>query len=232
MRRFGWLALLLLILPGCAFTTHLAHSVPVGSTPRPLIATSAPPSTGTPIVAENCTPRDDWELYIVRAGDTLGALAQRTGSTIPALMTANCIENPDRVLADQPIRVPRPPDPLPTAPPVTPTPVVCPPLPPTNNAGRPLISSYVAFDATCYHLRAGTTVNVVWFEAPTGGSSVTFYFQPQGGDASDIIPIGTDTYLADGAALTWAVGALPFGYLYAVVEPSGAQSDVIGVYAD
>lgn len=64
--------------------------------------TAVPPAT---IV--NCTPRTDWVLYTVKAGDTLGVIAQNVGSTITDLTRANCLANPDSIVVGQQLRVPR-----------------------------------------------------------------------------------------------------------------------------
>ncbi len=64
--------------------------------------TAVPPATVT-----NCTPRTDWVLYTVKAGDTLGVIAQNVGSTITDLTRANCLPNPDSIVVGQQLRVPK-----------------------------------------------------------------------------------------------------------------------------
>ncbi len=92
--------------------------VPVNTpTQQPtMTATPRPTSTAISTVISTCTVRTDWPLYIVVTGDTLGSIAQRTGSTTNALATANCLSNPNNIQAGQQLRVPVVPIP-PTVPP-------------------------------------------------------------------------------------------------------------------
>ena len=60
--------------------------------------------------ASNCQVRTDWPVYIVQPGDTLFAIAQRTGSTVGELTVANCLANPNRIERGQRLFVPRLPD--------------------------------------------------------------------------------------------------------------------------
>jgi LysM repeat protein len=53
-----------------------------------------------------CTPRSDWDIYIIDVGDTFFSIAQRAGVSMAELQAANCIENPERIFAGQPLRVP------------------------------------------------------------------------------------------------------------------------------
>lgn len=64
-------------------------------------ATSAPPS---------CTPRNDWPIYTIQAGDTLYSIAQRTETTVDAIVAANCLGDANVIRTNQEIRVPRQPD--------------------------------------------------------------------------------------------------------------------------
>lgn len=77
-----------------------------------------PSSTFTP-QPPTCTPRADWPVYTVRAGDTLYRIAQRTGSTVDALVLASCLSDPNQLYVGQELRVPTlPPAPTVTSPPV------------------------------------------------------------------------------------------------------------------
>lgn len=64
-----------------------------------------------------CKLRTDWPVYVVRAGDTLFTIAQRTGSSVGELMTANCLTNPNIIYVGQRLYVPRVPG---TVPPLAP----------------------------------------------------------------------------------------------------------------
>lgn len=59
-----------------------------------------------PPTVSNCTPRTDWQIYQVKAGDTLGGIAAATGSTVQAISAANCLANPDAIVVGQQLRVP------------------------------------------------------------------------------------------------------------------------------
>lgn len=55
--------------------------------------------------ARGCAPPAAWWAYTVQGGDTLGALAMRTGSTIAALQSGNCLAG-DGIRAGQLLYVP------------------------------------------------------------------------------------------------------------------------------
>lgn len=56
-----------------------------------------------------CQVREDWSRYIVPRGDTVGRIAQRTGSTVSEIAEASCLQNPNLIEVGQELRVP--PDP-------------------------------------------------------------------------------------------------------------------------
>lgn len=118
--------LIVLFASACTLT-----SIPPTPTQPPLIATQEdipavstqvmeevaeqPPSGSgnTTIVVNNplaaptaCTPRADWPLYTVVAGDTLASIARRTGTSIAALTAANCLADTNVISAGQSLRVP------------------------------------------------------------------------------------------------------------------------------
>src|SRR5258708_8319719 len=83
------------------FTT--AASAP---TNNPIVITTVPQATlvpaantSVPPTVTNCTPRTDWPLYTVLAGDTLGTIAQRTQTSVNALTAANCLVNAHNIAA-------------------------------------------------------------------------------------------------------------------------------------
>jgi LysM repeat protein len=69
-----------------------------------------PEATATP-TAIPCQPYlpDGWIPYSVRAGDTLSAIAERTGTTVAQLQRANCLLNADVIPAGKSINAPKPP---------------------------------------------------------------------------------------------------------------------------
>lgn len=55
--------------------------------------TATPASAGpTPTL---CSTQSDWPTYVVQAGDTLFSISQRAGSTVDALVAANCLSSRD-----------------------------------------------------------------------------------------------------------------------------------------
>ena len=60
-------------------------------TPTPSLPTDTPRPTFTP--TRVCRPPASWRIYVVRRGDTLVALAWRTGTTVSAIMQANCLSS-------------------------------------------------------------------------------------------------------------------------------------------
>ena len=77
-------------LPPTATSTETPSPVvEVTATPLPPTATLPPTPTLTPA----CLPPASWRVYVVQHGDTLVALAWRTGTTVSAIMQANCLSS-------------------------------------------------------------------------------------------------------------------------------------------
>ncbi|MDH7474934.1 MAG: LysM peptidoglycan-binding domain-containing protein [Anaerolineae bacterium] len=77
-------------LPPTATATETPSPVvEITNTPLPPTATLPPIPTPTPA----CQPPASWRVYIVQRGDTLVALAWRTGTTVSAIMQANCLSS-------------------------------------------------------------------------------------------------------------------------------------------
>lgn len=192
-------------------------------TPDAEEATSTPRATTAPA----CTVRTDWQIYIVQSGDTLGSLAQRTGSSVSALATANCLANPDALAVGQQLRVPR----TPSA--VLPPPVLsdsaCPPTGNDNPAPRPVIEPYRLYQNGCYLLQPGTLVTVTFPGAPSDFVEVTFYRDNPSLSRPDVI--GVDTFNGDGAAISWQVPtSMQPSLLWAIaLGPTNADSNIVGV---
>jgi len=70
--------------------------------PEPIVVPSSPPEDVTP----EGTPRAQ-ESYVVQPGDTLGAIARRVGSTVPAIAEANAIRNVNVIFPGQVLAIPR-----------------------------------------------------------------------------------------------------------------------------
>jgi LysM repeat protein len=54
-----------------------------------------------------CTPRREWHIYLIVAGDTLSNIAQRANTTTAALTTANCLSDPNKIEVGQALYVPQ-----------------------------------------------------------------------------------------------------------------------------
>lgn len=122
------------IAAGASPTPTETASVTLTNTPTPT-ATSTRPAALPVGQNPSCTPRADWSIYVVVRGDTLAHIASRSGSTVNALVAANCLPNANRIEVGQQLRVPN--MPAVTVPPTlthTPNPQ---PLPFYSNAGLP-----------------------------------------------------------------------------------------------
>jgi LysM repeat protein len=82
-----------------------------------------------------CVIPDDWEIYVVRSGDTLDGIARLVGISLEELVAANCLRDPNRIDVRQQIWVPELPSPFITATP-TPTNTPTPTITPTSTLSR------------------------------------------------------------------------------------------------
>jgi LysM repeat protein len=89
------------VITPAAQTENSAANVAAAVTPTPPAATEVPTA---PTVA--ATTDGEQEVYIVQAGDSLGAIADRFGISIAAIMAANELENPDFVFSGQRLLIP------------------------------------------------------------------------------------------------------------------------------
>jgi LysM repeat protein len=91
-------------------------SVPTQGTPptlfpsiTPLVGSGGGFVTQTPPPPSGCIVPVGWIPYQIQTGDSLGALADATSTTIQALVTANCLTDPDTLYTGQTIYLPRSP---------------------------------------------------------------------------------------------------------------------------
>lgn len=94
-------AVVLIVLAGCAGATDTIEN----QTP-PALSASATPQ----IVLDDdefCPPPPGWFEYVVRAGDTLNSIAERSSSTRAELTAANCLNNPREVASGTVLYVPQ-----------------------------------------------------------------------------------------------------------------------------
>jgi LysM repeat protein len=98
---------------------------PAASPPEDAVAGPEPTPTAEPAPAvENPSAGGEEEVYIVQAGDSLGAIAGRFGVSMAALVEANNLANPDFLFSGQRLVIPVPGGANPAEPAATPTPTI------------------------------------------------------------------------------------------------------------
>lgn len=177
-------------------------------TPSP---TATQRSSGQVGVTPPCVGRTDWPAYTVVAGDTLSALARRTGSTVTALSQANCLSNANLLEVGQSLRVPRQPGP--------------------DTFGALAPSSYLRQEPTQYVLVANSTILLTW-QAPLPPTTARVHFFWVAPGQAIRQEIGVDTNVSDGKAeITYTV--LPAGFVgviqAAAMNSSGAEIALVWI---
>lgn len=216
IRRLALMALVVLLGAGaCTMTANVDDATPVPTidafatmTAMPTqqfiipTATPLPTTTFTPVpTVINCTPYTAWPAYKVVAGDTLGVIATLTNTTTAALVTANCLTNPDAIYVGQVLYVPvLPPTALPK-PTATSTATVNPNMPVFQQA-LTANQHWIRADglAVTYYSSVRVTVGVV-----TNATLVNFYVNDPGSGSA--IYIGQDADPWDGAFVDYVFPA-------------------------
>ncbi|MFN8560399.1 MAG: LysM domain-containing protein [Anaerolineae bacterium] len=98
-------------------TARPAQPTPTGFAAAPTLFASITPLPGlggggiSPTQPPNsaCPTPPNWIQYTVEAGDSIGALADATGTTIQDIVNANCLSDPDTLFTGQVIYLPRSP---------------------------------------------------------------------------------------------------------------------------
>lgn len=133
--------------------------------PTPTVTLTATPTPTRQQTADDevtaCVPQTNWMTYVVVAGDTLGAIARRAGTSATELARANCLADANTIRVGQVLRVPA------LLPPVTPT--------TTSNIGNiPVFSSggNPSIDL-CWAAHPGSTavVNLYQYPASSNGGA-------------------------------------------------------------
>lgn len=191
--------------------TTFPTSTPPALTPSPqgtattqfVIVTATPTPTGAAVINRtlaaptltNCTPQTSWPLYTVVAGDTLSGIAERVGSTVAQLASANCLSNTGLIFVGQRLYVP--------APPATQTPAA------TQDPNQPSFTDYLTvqpfwLDAIGVAVTYSDGVRINAGEV-YNADTVDFYVNdPAGGPA---IFIGQDADPWDGAFVDYSFPA-------------------------
>jgi LysM repeat protein len=119
MRRSILFAMVIcILLSACAARPTPTPTPEPTVTPRPTAApTSTPVPTPTRTPTPTLVPTPTPIIYVVQAGDVLGAIAQLYGTTVQAIVEANGITDPDFIRQGQELVIPPPgPTPLPVEP--------------------------------------------------------------------------------------------------------------------
>jgi hypothetical protein len=184
----------------------LTPSLAAATTPTPTLAPTLTPTRAAlpnsgqvPPTQTNCLPQTGWPVYTVVAGDTLGVIAQRSGSTVAQLATANCLSNAELIYVGQKLYVPR----LPVT--LTPTSAGTPFTPqtavPTQDLDAPIITQNLTvqpywLDSSNRATTYSDTIRISLGEV-LNADTVKFYVNDPNG--SSLIYIGEDVDPWDGA---------------------------------
>ncbi|RMF52453.1 MAG: LysM domain-containing protein [Chloroflexota bacterium] len=184
----------------------------VTATPTLRLATNTPPFIAP--TQPLCVPNTAWPIYFVRQGDTLANIAARSGTTVAALVQANCLTNPDVIFVGQALRVPRQPAIITPTAPFTPTP------------SGPSISS-VAIEPSVQRgagqFQVATGMVTLRAVGVSGAVRVAYYLQQIGTSAP--VLIGESTTPQNGFAVQWLVTAGNLSaQLWAVATAANNQS--------
>lgn len=118
--RMCLLLLLITLAAGCNLsrnpptpTARPTLTLPVAGTPALTLIPSVTPISLTPLAPGTggttggaCPPPAGWVAYVIEPGDTLGVLAEATGTTVDALVRANCLTDASRINVGQTIYLP------------------------------------------------------------------------------------------------------------------------------
>lgn len=182
-----------------------------------------------PATPVNCMPVAGWPVYAVRAGDTLGVIAEASGTTVEQLAAANCLARVDLIFVDQQLFVPQLPA-APVAPPAVQV-IVATPNPSAPVFIQVLTADQHWIDPTGRPITHNSTVRVNAGEV-RDADIVSFYVNDPLGTGA--ILFGQDADPWDGAFADYAFPA-PGTYTFQAVaqnELARANSTVFTIIYD
>lgn len=203
------LCLLPLLIVAC--TLEADDDVVQLATAPPTLAVAVPPveppETATPLPTlplsdtpapqpTDCAQPPGWVSYTVQPGDTLGDIAARAGTTTAQLQAENCLADPNLIVPNQTLWLPRVPQArLPTS---VPAPQITLSVTPTQGT-----------EGGFSLLRPGELVTLTLTGLPAGTGEARFYLLPTGTGVADITTqIGLDESISGGqASVQWLVPA-------------------------
>ncbi len=81
---------------------------PTATPPPTAVPTATPVPTPTRVPTPTIVPTPTTILYVVQAGDVLGTIAQRFGTTVEAIVSANGVTDADYIRIGQELVIPAP----------------------------------------------------------------------------------------------------------------------------
>ena len=80
-------------IPPTPTLTPSPTPIPPTATLRPGVTPPTPTPTSPPIrpTAVACQPPEDWQLYVIKRGDTISAIALRSSANVDDILQANCL---------------------------------------------------------------------------------------------------------------------------------------------
>lgn len=102
--QISYFIIIIILLAGCNLASEPSDTA-ITDTPQPIITIH--PENATEIA---CQLQENWYKYTIQRGDNLTRIANITNSSVDELITANCLESPNRIRVGQTIYVPNEPD--------------------------------------------------------------------------------------------------------------------------
>jgi N-acetylmuramoyl-L-alanine amidase len=162
--------------------------------------------------------------YTVQSGDTLSGIASRFGVTVPALVSANGISNPDLIWVGQILVIPG----ATSAPPATPPPPVADPivsLPPAQDVTREEVRAMIYEASSLHREDPYLMMALAWRESgwrqnvvSSAGALGVMQLMPSTADWAGPALVGREIDAANNAWDNIETGVAFYAYLYSLTE--------------